>query len=100
MLKHGVKRLIVVDGLGVDPNSDLPLLYALAMKTIVRWLFGFGYRDAAEMERRLAKLDLDWTAARVPWLSNDPPRGFRSANGTQLHHGTIGTRCSRNTASP
>lgn len=88
MVDQGVKRLIVVDGLGVDPNPDLPWAYALAMKTIVRWLFGFGYRDAAEMEKRLAKVDLNWTAVRVPWLSSDPAQGFRSANGTQLHHGT------------
>jgi len=32
-------------------------------------------------------LDLDWTAVRVPWLSDDARRGYRSANGVRLHHG-------------
>lgn len=87
MREIGPTRLIVVDGLGVDPEPDLPWKYALAMKFIARRLFGFAYRDAAEMERRLANLDLNWTAVRVPWLSDAAPRGYRSATGVRLHHG-------------
>lgn len=81
-------RLIAVDGLGVDPNPDLQWHYALAMKLIVRPLFGFAYRDAAEMERRLAALDLNWTAVRAPQLTDAAARGVRSAIGSQLHHGS------------
>jgi len=87
MREIGPTRLIVVDGLGADPDPDLPWQYSLAMRYIARRLFGFAYRDAAEMERRLAQLDLNWTAVRVPWLSDAPRRGYRSANGVRLHHG-------------
>lgn len=87
MSDSGPSRLIAVDGLGADPNPDLQWHYALAMKFIARRLFGFAYRDGAEMERRLAKLDLNWTVVRVPWLADAPLQGFRSANGSRLHHG-------------
>jgi len=87
MLESGPARLIVVDGLGADPDPDLPWPYALGMKYVARRLFGFAYRDAAEMECRLANLDLNWTAVRVPWLADAARRGYRSANGARLHHG-------------
>jgi putative NADH-flavin reductase len=87
MREIGPGRLIAVDGLGVDPDPDLPWHYSLAMKYIARRLFGFAYSDAAEMERRLAGLDLKWTSVRVPWLSDAVARGYRSATGVRLHHG-------------
>jgi putative NADH-flavin reductase len=87
MEKSGPRRLIIVDSIGVDPKFDLPWIYQLAMKFIATPLYGFAFRDAAEMERRLPSANLDWTVVRVPWLVNAPPRGFRSSIGKRLHHG-------------
>jgi hypothetical protein len=39
------------------------------------------------MEQRLAKLDLHWTVVRMPWLSDHPELGLRSAIGSPLHPG-------------
>jgi hypothetical protein len=36
MLNSGLRRFIAVDGLGANPNPDLPWNYALAMKMIAR----------------------------------------------------------------
>ncbi len=82
----GARRLIAVVGLGVDPAPDLPLPVAIAMRVMVRPLFGFAYRDAAEMERQLAGVDVDWTSVRAPML-NDRERGsYRSATASSLRH--------------
>ena len=88
MRDAGTPRLIVVDGLGANPNPDLNWHYAFAMKFIVRPFFGFAYRDAARMEQQLAGVDLDWTVVRVPWLSDRAQRGVRSAIASPIHHGT------------
>ena len=83
----GPKRLIVVDSIGVDPNFDLPWHYRLAMKTIAKRLYGFAFEDGARMEGLLQSTKLNWTAVRVPWLLNRPPRGFRNSIHRRLHHG-------------
>lgn len=88
MEKIGLKRLIVVDSIGVDPEFDLPWSYRLAMKYIATPLYGFAFRDAAHMEQLLTLTNLEWTVVRVPWLVNGSPRGFRSSIGKRLHHGS------------
>ena len=87
MEKGGPSRLIVVDSIGVDPNFDLPWMYRLAMRYIATPLYGFAFRDAAEMERLLRSAMLNWTVVRAPWLVAAPARGFRSSIGKRLHHG-------------
>lgn len=87
MEKRGPSRLIVVDSIGVDPNFDLPWMYRVAMRYIATPLYGFAFRDAAEMERLLRSARLNWTVVRVPWLVDAPARGFRSSIRKRLHHG-------------
>lgn len=73
MIRHGVRRLVVVSAGGVgDSRARLswPVRRLVAAGNV-----GVAYRDLEAMEAVLAASPLDWTAVRPVTLADGPPTG-------------------------
>lgn len=82
MLRHGVRRLVVVTSTGVATDERLHgvlarLGYELIRKTFARTV----YDDMARMEKTVSASALDWTIVRPPLLTDDPGTGYAAAEG-------------------
>lgn len=88
MRDAGVRRLIVLSAIGVQPGPDLPFPLNLVFSQVVGRVFRESYADGARMETLLQReRGVDWTIIRAPMLNDRPPRGvLRSTVGQRLRH--------------
>ncbi|RBQ15521.1 hypothetical protein DP939_34650 [Spongiactinospora rosea] len=92
MRAAGVRRLICITSMGVDPGPELPIRDRLMVGFVTKVLIPAVYADMALLERTLRTTeDLDWTAVRAPKLSDGPATG-QYVNAVGGHLGRTGGR--------
>jgi putative NADH-flavin reductase len=69
MQTGGVRRLVCVSAIGLDPGPPLQRLIA---KPILWMIFRNAYRDLIRMEAEVRLSNLDWTILRAAQLTNGP----------------------------
>jgi len=85
MAAHGVRRVVAISTVGLDPEVEAPLLQRLVANLIVARVLRNLYQDQARMEEVLAGSDTDWTVVRAPLLTDRPASGnYRVAVGGRL----------------
>ena len=72
---HGVKRLIISAGAGVEDPNDAPKLMNKVIGFMVRTFSSNVYEDMVRTVDVVRSSDLDWTIVRVPMLTDDPAKG-------------------------
>ncbi|MDX1417915.1 MAG: SDR family oxidoreductase [Candidatus Promineifilaceae bacterium] len=75
MDEHGVKRLIISAGAGVEDPNDEPKLINKLISFALRTFNGNVYEDMVRTVDAVRNSDLDWTIVRVPMLTDDPAKG-------------------------
>lgn len=93
MQRHGCRRFIAVTSSGVVPSAERPDLSAFgrAMHHLARGTFGRTvYDDMERMEEVVSASTLDWTIVRPPGLTDEPGRGYATAE-----HFIDGNYCAR-----
>ena len=75
MNEHGVRRLIVLTGGGVEVPEDRPGLVDWFFKTALRIVRPGLLEDAIRYIEIVRQSGLDWTVVRVPMLHNKPVSG-------------------------
>jgi putative NADH-flavin reductase len=81
----GVRRLICISAVGVDPESRIAFPQSVLLP-LLRVLLRGVWADALRMETALGQqVGLDWTAVRAPMLTNGPRTGrFRTSLNTHV----------------
>lgn len=77
---------------GIASTGTRAIVAAIFMRRIstpmARVMLGHHFVDVAQMEDVLRRSGLDWTAARLPLLTDRPPRGhYRTAVETSVRNG-------------
>lgn len=72
MKAHEVRRIIALSADGVEPNPNVNIGQRLVTQLIVARMFRYQWSDMLVMEGELAGSDADWTAIRLPRLSDGP----------------------------
>ena len=75
MLKHNVKRLICVSGVGVEVTPGMSFLLRLLTRWVVQPLLKNNFTDLLKMEDIVRQSTLDWTIVRAPRLANGDMTG-------------------------
>lgn len=84
---HGVRRLLCVSAVGVDPRPDtnIPLLGRLITKLLLKNVFA----DMLRMEQHIETTDLEWTIMWPPMLTAGALTGnYRTSPGRALPKGS------------
>jgi len=85
MQRTGVKRLIAISALPVEPDSYKSGLERQVVHPLLHSFFGAGYDDMRRMEAELERSPIEWTVFRPPRLRNRRHRGsYRTAVGRRL----------------
>lgn len=75
MRDHGVERLVISAGAGVEDPKDEPKLInkliGVLLKLVSRWV----YEDMVRTVELVRASEVKWTIARVPMLTDDDPKG-------------------------
>jgi putative NADH-flavin reductase len=75
MQQHGVKRLIVTAGAGIDDSEDAPTIMSRLMEALVKTVARNVYEDMLRVAGLVRASDLDWTIVRTPMLTDQPKVG-------------------------
>lgn len=75
MEKHGVRRLVVSAGAGVEVSQDDPQFINKVIGFLVRTFSKNVYEDMARTVEAVRNSNLAWTVVRVPMLTDDPAKG-------------------------
>jgi putative NADH-flavin reductase len=80
MQRHGVRRIVVVSGAGIDVPGDRKRLPDRLISMLVRLLNRRDVLAKEEQYRLLAGSGLDWTLVRPPRLADGPRTGVHHAD--------------------
>ncbi|MFZ0547921.1 MAG: SDR family oxidoreductase [Candidatus Promineifilaceae bacterium] len=75
MKKHGVQRLVMTAGAGINDPEDRPTLMSKFMNFLVRTFSRNVYEDMVQTVQIVRESDLDWTIVRAPMLTDQPKTG-------------------------
>lgn len=75
MKHHGVRRLIISAGAGVDSEGDKPKLLNHLLSFALGLAAKHVLEDMTRTVEQVRKSKLDWTVVRVPMLTDDPGKG-------------------------
>ena len=85
MQRTGVKRLIGITALPLEPDCYKSGLERQVVHPLLETFYGGGYQDMRRMEEELERSPIEWTVFRPPRLRNRRPKGnYRTAVGERL----------------
>lgn len=84
MMKHGIRRLVVLSAAGVGESwGQVPLIAKIMFRTLLRNI----YADHVAQEEVVVESSLDWTIVRAAILKNRPATGdYMASNEGRVGH--------------
>ena len=75
MHRHGVRRIVITGGAGVGDPHDRPTVVNRLIGVLLRLVARHVYEDMRDAVEVVRSSNLEWTAVRLPRLTDDPATG-------------------------